>query len=153
MLTDLRLLKNINLEGLNTIDVYEREGGYCSMRKALVEMDQDAVLQELEGSGLRGRGGAGFAMGKKAGFIPKGTMDKFLCCNADESEPGTFKDRLLMQKNPHLLIEGMIIAAKAAGANKAFIYIRGEYDLQAGIMERAVEEAYAAGYLGRNILD
>src|SRR3954469_947735 len=153
MLTELRVLKNINLTGLNTIDVYERTGGYRAMRKALTEMDQDAVLQELDGSGLRGRGGAGFAMGKKAGFIPKGGMDKFLCCNADESEPGTFKDRLLMQKNPHLLIEGIIIAAKAAGANKSFIYIRGEYDLQAGILDRAVEEAYARGYLGRNILD
>jgi NADH-quinone oxidoreductase subunit F len=153
MLTDLRLLKNINLENLNTIDVYERVGGYRAMRKALSEMDQDAVLQELESSGLRGRGGAGFAMGKKAGFIPKGTMDKFLCCNADESEPGTFKDRLLLQKNPHLLIEGMIIAAKAAGANKSFIYIRGEYDLQATILEKAVDEAYARGYLGSNILN
>jgi NADH-quinone oxidoreductase subunit F len=153
MLTELRLLKNINVEGLNTIDVYESVGGYRSMRKALFEMDQDAVLQELEASGLRGRGGAGFAMGKKASFIPKGTMDKFLCCNADESEPGTFKDRLMMQKNPHLLIEGIIIAAKAAGANKAFIYIRGEYDLQAGILEEAVREAYGRGYLGSNILD
>ena len=150
---ELRLFKDINLPGLNGIDVYEGIGGYRSMRKALLEMDQDAILQELDGSGLRGRGGAGFAMGKKASFIPKGAMDKYLCCNADESEPGTFKDRLLMQKNPHLLIEGIIIAAKAAGANKAFIYVRGEYDLQAGIVERAVEEAYARGYLGPNILD
>ena len=150
-LTELRLLNNINVPGLNGIDVYERLGGYRAMRKALTEMDADAVLQELEASGLRGRGGAGFSMGKKASFVPKGAMDKFLCCNADESEPGTFKDRLLMQKNPHLLIEGMVIAAKAAGANKAFIYIRGEYDLQAGILERAVEEAYARGYLGRDV--
>src|ERR671929_401781 len=153
MLTELRLLKNINLENLNTIDVYERVGGYRSMRKALLEMDQDSVLQELEASGLRGRGGAGFAMGKKASFIPQGTMDKFLCCNADESEPGTFKDRLLMQKNPHLLIEGIIIAAKAAGANKAFIYIRGEYEHQADILDAAVVEAYEKGYIGENILD
>src|SRR3982750_3897626 len=151
-LDELRLLKDINLPGLAGIDVYERVGGYRAMRKALLEMDEDAVLQELDGSGLRGRGGAGFAMGKKAGFIPKGSMDKYLCCNADESEPGTFKDRLLMQKNPHLLVEGMIIAAKAAGANKSFIYIRGEYDLQATILERAVKEAYARGYLGRDIL-
>src|SRR3954462_211895 len=152
MLTELRLLKNINLANLNTIDVYERVGGYRALKKALLEMDEDEVLNELEGSGLRGRGGAGFSMGKKASFVPKGDMDKYLCCNADEAEPGTFKDRLLMQKNPHLLVEGMVIAAKAAGANKAFIYIRGEYDLQAGILERAVEEAYARGYLGRNIL-
>jgi NADH-quinone oxidoreductase subunit F len=152
MLTELRLLKNINVPGLTGLDVYERVGGYRAMRKALGEMDQDAVLQELEASGLRGRGGAGFAMGKKASFIPKGAMDKYLCCNADESEPGTFKDRLLMQKNPHLLVEGMIIAAKAAGANRAFIYIRGEYELQARALEEAVREAYAKGYLGSNIL-
>ncbi len=79
-------------------------------------------------------------------------MDKYLCCNADESEPGTFKDRLLIQKNPHRLIEGMIIAAKAAGANRAFVYIRGEYSLQADILDAAVEEAYAAGYLGEGIV-
>jgi NADH-quinone oxidoreductase subunit F len=153
MLTELRLLKNINVPGLTGLDVYERLGGYRAMRRALTEMEQDAILQELEASGLRGRGGAGFSMGKKASFIPKGGMDKFLCCNADESEPGTFKDRLLMQKNPHLLVEGMIIAAKAAGANRAFIYIRGEYELQARTLEKAVEEAYAKGYLGTNILD
>jgi NADH-quinone oxidoreductase subunit F len=152
MLTELRLLKNINTPRLNEIDMYERVGGYRAMRKALLEMEDDAILNELEASGLRGRGGAGFSMGKKASFIPKGAMDKFLCCNADESEPGTFKDRLLMQKNPHLLIEGMVIAAKAAGANRSFIYIRGEYDLQATILENAVEEAYAKGYLGSDIL-
>src|SRR3954470_4967146 len=152
MLSELRLLNNINVPGLAGIDVYERLGGYRAMRRALTEMDEDAVLGELEASGLRGRGGAGFSMGKKASFVPKGSMDKYLCCNADESEPGTFKDRLLMQKNPHLLVEGVIIAAKAAGANKAFIYIRGEYDLQAGILENAVQEAYGKGYLGANIL-
>src|ERR687884_2087430 len=115
MLTELRLLNNIDVSGLNTIDVYERLGGYRALRKALTEMTEDEVLNELEESGLRGRGGAGFAMGKKASFMPKGTMDKYLVCNADESEPGTFKDRELMQKCPHMLIEGMIIAAWAAG--------------------------------------
>jgi NADH-quinone oxidoreductase subunit F len=152
MLTELRLLRDINVPGLAGIDVYERLGGYRALRKALLDMEEDAVLHELDASGLRGRGGAGFSMGKKASFVPKGAMDKYLCCNADESEPGTFKDRLLMQKNPHQLIEGMVIAAKAAGANRAFIYIRGEYELQASTVERAVEEAYAAGYLGENIL-
>jgi len=122
------------------------------MRKALLEMDEEAIVSELESSGLRGRGGAGFSMGKKASFIPKGGMDKYLCCNADESEPGTFKDRLLMQKNPHRLIEGMIIASFAAGANRSFIFIRGEYELQAGILDAAVLEAYQAGYLGERIL-
>jgi NADH-quinone oxidoreductase subunit F len=146
------LLDGIDEPGLNTIDVYERLGGYQSMRKALTEMEPEAVLEELKNSGLRGRGGAGFSMGMKASFMPKGTMDKYLCCNADESEPGTFKDRLLMQKNPHRLIEGIIIAAVAAGANKAFIYIRGEYSMIADILDAAVNEAYGKGYLGENIL-
>ena len=146
-------MKHINEPGLATIDVYERLGGYRAMRKALIEMEQDEVLHELEASGLRGRGGAGFSMGKKASFLPKGAMDKYLCCNADESEPGTFKDRLLMQKNPHLLIEGIVIAAVAAGANRAFIFIRGEYELQAEVLDRAIAEAYDRGYLGERILD
>jgi NADH-quinone oxidoreductase subunit F len=146
------LLEHIDEPDLNTIDVYERLGGYRSMRKALLEMSVEEVLHELEESGLRGRGGAGFSMGKKASFIPKGTMDKYLCCNADESEPGTFKDRLLMQKNPHLLVEGCIIGSIAAGANKGFIFIRGEYELQASILEAAVAEAYERGYLGERIL-
>jgi NADH-quinone oxidoreductase subunit F len=146
------LLDGIDEPGLNTIDVYERLGGYAAMRKALTEMDVDAVLAELKDSGLRGRGGAGFSMGTKASFMPKGAMDKYLCCNADESEPGTFKDRLLLQKNPHRLIEGIIIAAVAAGANKAFIYIRGEYAFLADILDTAVKEAYGRGYLGDNIL-
>jgi NADH-quinone oxidoreductase subunit F len=110
------------------------------------------VLQQLLDSGLRGRGGAGFAMGKKASFLPKGTMDKYLVCNADESEPGTFKDRELMQKSPHMLVEGMIIAAYAADVNRSFIYIRGEYEQQAKILEGAIEEARQAGYLGERIL-
>jgi NADH-quinone oxidoreductase subunit F len=94
-------------------------------------MTREEVVHELDVSGLRGRGGAGFSMGKKASFMPHGAMDKYLVCNADESEPGTFKDRELMQKSPHMLIEGMVIAAYAVGANRAFIYIRGEYELQA----------------------
>ncbi len=152
MLDELRLLKGINEPELATLDGYERAGGYQAMRKALLEMEPDEVLNQLEESGLRGRGGAGFSMGKKASFIPKGTMDKYLCCNADESEPGTFKDRELMQKNPHALIEGMIIAAYAAGINRAFIYIRGEYAEQADVLDAAVAEAASAGYLGERIL-
>src|SRR5215210_4347816 len=146
------LLANLDEPDLHTMDVYERLGGYRALRKALLEMTPDTVLHELEDSGLRGRGGAGFAMGKKASFIPKGAMDKYLCCNADESEPGTFKDRLLMQKNPHLLIEGCIVGAIAAEANKGFIFIRGEYALQADILEAALGEAYEHGYLGERIL-
>jgi NADH-quinone oxidoreductase subunit F len=145
------LTANFDVANLDLIHVYESTGGYRSARKAALEMTQDEVLEQLESSGLRGRGGAGFSMGKKASFIPKGSMDKFLCCNADESEPGTFKDRLLMQRNPHLLIEGVIIGAIAAGANRAFIFIRGEYSAQADILDRAVEEAYGEGYLGEGV--
>ena len=147
------LTEGFGTENLTDIEVYERHGGYRAMRKALLEMDPDEVLHELEESGLRGRGGAGFAMGKKASFIPRGDMDKYLCCNADESEPGAFKDRMLMQKGPHRLIEGVIIGAVAAGANKTFIYIRGEYQLQAEILDAAIAQAYERGYLGERILD
>jgi NADH-quinone oxidoreductase subunit F len=145
------LFENIDEPGLATIDVYERRGGYESLKKAL-KLPREEVLQNLLDSGLRGRGGAGFAMGKKASFLPKGTMDKYLVCNADESEPGTFKDRELMQKSPHMLVEGIVIAAYAADINRSFIYIRGEYQQQAEILERAIEEARAAGYLGERIL-
>jgi NADH-quinone oxidoreductase subunit F len=146
------LLEHIDEPDLHTIGVYEHLGGYRPLRKALFEMRPEEVLQELEESGLRGRGGAGFSMGKKASFIPKGTMDKFLCCNADESEPGAFKDRLLMQKNPHQLIEGCVIGSIAAGANKGFIFIRGEYAFQADILDAALSEAYGRGYVGERIL-
>jgi NADH-quinone oxidoreductase subunit F len=147
----LNLTANYGEVDLHKLEVYERLGGYRSARKAVLDMTEDEVLHELEASGLRGRGGAGFSMGKKASFVPKGTMDKYLCCNADESEPGTFKDRLLMQRNPHQLIEGCIIGAVAAGANKAFIFIRGEYETQAKILDAAIVEAYEKGYLGAGI--
>src|SRR3954470_19360501 len=145
------LYQDIDTPGLNTREVYERHGGYAMLRKAL-QMEPGAVLEEMLASNVRGRGGAGFAMGKKMSFIPKGTMDTYLVCNADESEPGTFKDRELMQKNPHQLIEGIIIGAYAVGANKSFIYVRGEYDHQADVLDAALAEAYAAGYLGERIL-
>ncbi|HEV2724578.1 MAG TPA: NADH-quinone oxidoreductase subunit NuoF [Thermoleophilaceae bacterium] len=145
------LTEKIDEPGLHTMEVYERRGGYRSARKALFDMTQEEVLEQLEASGLRGRGGAGFAMGKKASFMPKGSMEKYLCCNADESEPGTFKDRLLMQKNPHLRLEGIIIGAIAAGATRSFIFIRGEYETQAKILDAAVTEAYEKGYFGEGI--
>jgi NADH-quinone oxidoreductase subunit F len=144
------LFADIDEPGLRTREVYERRGGYESLRSALA-MTADEVLKELEASGLRGRGGAGFSMGKKASFLPKGAMDKYLVCNADESEPGTFKDRELMQKTPHMLLEGIVIASYAAGANRGFIYVRGEYELQAEILDAALSEAQAAGYVGDDI--
>jgi NADH-quinone oxidoreductase subunit F len=151
MTAPLLLFKDIDEPGLDTLDVYARRGGYEALRKAL-SMTPAEVLHELEVSAIRGRGGAGFAMGKKISFLPKGAMDKYLVCNADESEPGTFKDRELMQKSPHMLIEGMVIAAYAGGITRSFIYVRGEYDLQAQKLEAAVEEAKAAGYIGDRIL-
>jgi NADH-quinone oxidoreductase subunit F len=145
------LFERIDEPGLATLDVYKRRGGYASLERAL-RMPREEVLQNLLDSGLRGRGGAGFAMGKKVSFLPKGAIDTYLVCNADESEPGTFKDRELMQKSPHMLVEGMIIAAYAADANRSFVYIRGEYEQQAEILERAIQEARDAGYLGERIL-
>jgi NADH-quinone oxidoreductase subunit F len=145
------LFKDIDEPGLNTLAVYEARGGYASLRKAL-QMAPEDVLKELEASGLRGRGGAGFAMGKKVSFLPKGAIDKYLVCNADESEPGTFKDRELMQKTPHMLLEGLIIASYAAGTSRSFIYIRGEYVQQADILDAALSEAREAGYIGDRIL-
>ncbi len=145
------LYKDLDEPGLNTRKVYEKRGGYKMLRKAL-KMQPQTVLEEMLASNVRGRGGAGFAMGKKMSFIPRGAMDKYIVCNADESEPGTFKDRELMQKNPHLLIEGMIIAAFAIGANKSFIFIRGEYEHQADVLDAALAEARDAGYIGENIL-
>ena len=147
------LLKNAADPNLRTLDGYKGYGGYATLEKALKEMEGEEILKELEESGLRGRGGAGFAMGKKASFLPRGEMQKYLCCNADESEPGAFKDRELMLRNPHQLIEGIVLAALAADITMAFIFIRGEYDLQADILDAAVAEAYDAGYLGKSILD
>jgi NADH-quinone oxidoreductase subunit F len=145
------LFHDIDEPGLNTLEVYERRGGYESLRKAMALQPQQ-ITDELLASNVRGRGGAGFAMGRKVSFMPAGQMDKYLVCNADESEPGTFKDRELITKTPHTLIEGMIIAAFAAGATRSFVYIRGEYQQQADILDAALAEAYAAGYLGENIL-
>jgi NADH-quinone oxidoreductase subunit F len=146
------IFKDIDQPGLHTLDVFKSRGGYGDRLKRALQMPREALVEELKASGLRGRGGAGFSMGMKASFMPKGTMDKYLVCNADESEPGTFKDRELMQKIPHLLIEGMIIGAYAAGASKSFIFIRGEYAQQADILEAAIVEAKAAGLVGENIL-
>ncbi|HEY2398274.1 MAG TPA: NADH-quinone oxidoreductase subunit F, partial [Solirubrobacteraceae bacterium] len=150
-MTEKLLFADIDEPGLDTRAVYERRGGYASLRKALAMTPED-VLAELEASGIRGRGGAGFQMGKKVSFLPKGSMEKYLVCNADESEPGTFKDRELMQKNPHMLIEGLIIASYAAGAERSFIYVRGEYALPAEKLDAALAEAGEAGYIGEDIL-
>lgn len=147
------LLQHDNVQGINTYDVYRQHGGYASVEKALKSMSPEAVVEEVKKSGLRGRGGAGFPTGMKWSFLAKPPgVPRYLVCNADESEPGTFKDRYLMERIPHLLVEGMITSSFALGANQSYIYIRGEYFYVARILEKAIEEAYANGWLGKNIL-
>lgn len=147
------LLEKINVPGIKTYEVYRANGGYASVEKALKTMTPEAVVEEVKTSGIRGRGGAGFPMGMKWSFIDKKSgKPRHLVCNADESEPGTFKDRFLMEYIPHLLIEGMIVSSFALEAHLSYIYIRGEYMWVYKILERAIKEAYAAGWLGKNIL-
>ncbi|HRK06956.1 MAG TPA: NADH-quinone oxidoreductase subunit NuoF [Pseudobdellovibrionaceae bacterium] len=134
-----------------TLEGYKKLGGYQVLEKAL-KMQPQQIIDEVKASGLRGRGGAGFATGVKWGFLPNNGEPRYLLCNADESEPGTFKDRLMMERAPHQLIEGMIISAFAIKAKKAYIYIRGEYTGPAAILEKAIAEAKAAGYIGKNVL-
>jgi NADH-quinone oxidoreductase subunit F len=147
------LIEQVNIPGIETFDVYRKNGGYRSVDKAIKTMSPDDVVEEVKKSGLRGRGGAGFPTGMKWSFLakPEG-VPRYLVCNADESEPGTFKDRYLMEYLPHLLIEGMITSSYALGCNLSFIYIRGEFMWILDILEKAIAEAYAQGYLGKNIL-
>lgn len=147
------LLEHDNVPGIETFEVYRKQGGYRSVEKALKKMSPQEIVEEVQKSGLRGRGGAGFPTGMKWSFLakPEG-VPRYLLCNADESEPGTFKDRYLMEKIPHLLVEGMIVSSYALGANTSYIYIRGEYMWVLDILEKAIAEAYAAGFLGKNIL-
>ncbi len=145
------LLDKVNVAGIEGYEVYRKEGGYASVEKAFT-MQPDQIVNEVKTSGLRGRGGAGFPTGLKWSFLakPEGVA-RYLVCNADESEPGTFKDRYLMEKIPHLLIEGMIASSFALGAHTAYIYIRGEYAYVYKILEKAIKEAYTEGWLGKNI--
>ena len=147
------LLGKTNVEGIRGYEVYRREGGYRSVEKALKTMSPEQVTDEVKKSGLRGRGGAGFPTGMKWSFIakPEG-VPRHLVCNADESEPGTFKDRYLMEFLPHLLIEGLIVSSFALGSNVTYIYIRGEYAWITVILEQAIAEAKNNGWLGKNIL-
>lgn len=148
------LLANDHIEGIRKLDVYRKHGGYSSLEKALKTMTPEQVVEEVKASGLRGRGGAGFPTGMKWSFIAKPAgVPRYVVCNADESEPGTFKDRYLMERIPHLLIEGMIASSFALGARTSFIYIRGEYFYVARILEQAIAEAYEAGLLGKNIMN
>jgi NADH-quinone oxidoreductase subunit F len=147
------LTRNMHVPRLESIEVYESLGGYQALRKALSECKPAEVTDMVKRSGLRGRGGAGFPTGMKWGFVPKNSGSPvYLCVNADESEPGTFKDRLIIEKDPHQLIEGAIISAYALDCHRAFIFIRGELFYGAGVLNKAIGEAYAKGYLGKNIL-
>ena len=145
------LLKNIDVPGIRHYQAYRENGGYANAEKAF-KMTTDEILEEVKTSGLRGRGGAGFPTGMKWSFLakPEG-VPRHLVVNADESEPGTFKDRFLMEYIPHLLIEGVLISSFCLGSNTSFIYIRGEYAWVAEILEEAIDEAKAAGWLGKNI--
>jgi NADH-quinone oxidoreductase subunit F len=147
------LFQHVDIPDIHKPDVYVAAGGYTALKKALREMPPEQIVQEVKDSGLRGRGGAGFPTGVKWGFIPKGHPGPiYLVCNADESEPGTFKDRELMERNPHQLIEGMIITCYAIRSHLGFMYIRGEFAYAAAVLEKAIGEARAMGIVGRNIL-
>ncbi len=145
------ILRDLDIENLKDISVYEQHGGYQSLRKAVKEMTPDQVTDVVKASGLRGRGGAGFPAGVKWSFLPKGVFPRYLVANADESEPGTFKDREMMERNPHQFIEGIAIASYAIQCNHAFIYIRGEFPAAAAALARAIADAQARGYLGNNV--
>jgi NADH-quinone oxidoreductase subunit F len=153
LMTTKILTKNLHVSNLPQISVYESLGGYQGLAKTLREYSPADVIEIVKKSGLRGRGGAGFPTGMKWGFVPK-NLNKpiYLCINADEGEPGTFKDRLIIEKDPHQLIEGIIISAYALDCHHAFIYIRGEYTYGAKVLNQAIAESYAKGYLGNNIL-
>jgi NADH-quinone oxidoreductase subunit F len=147
------LTKNMHIPNLQQIGTYESLGGYAGLAKTLREYKPDEVIEIVKKSGLRGRGGAGFPTGMKWGFVPKQSgKPVYLCINADESEPGTFKDRLIIEKDPHQLLEGTIISAYAIGCHLAFIYIRGEFVYGSKVLNQAAAEAYEKGYLGKNIL-
>jgi len=147
------LFKDIDTPNLTAIETYRRGGGYETLGAVLGKQSPDECIEVVKASGLRGRGGAGFPTGMKWGFVPKQTPKaKYLVCNADESEPGTFKDRELMEKNPHLLIEGVILSAYAIQANTGYIYLRGEFAQIQRMLDRAIAEARAAGLLGDNIM-
>src|SRR5438093_337153 len=137
-------------EGDRSLDAFLASGGYEGLRKAL-RMPRDEVIETIKASGLRGRGGAGFPTGVKWGFIPRERKPAYLVCNADEGEPGTFKDRELMERDPHQLIEGMAIAAYAIEAGQAYIFCRGEFAFAGRQLERAIAEAYDAGFLGKRV--
>src|SRR6187549_1353004 len=151
-MTEPILTRYIREANCHTLAFYEKTGGYKALKKA-IGMTPDAVVEQVKASGLRGRGGAGFPTGMKWQFVDKKSpKPKYICCNADESEPGTFKDHVLMERNPHLLFEGCLIGCYAIGAKVAYIYIRGEFYHVQQVLEAELKKARDAGYVGKNIL-
>jgi len=144
--------RHINVPDIKKIDVYEEHGGYSALRKALGEMSPEDVQGVVKASGLRGRGGAGFPTGMKWSFMPKGVKPSYLVCNADESEPGTFSNREIILKHPHILLEGFILGCYAIGCNHGYFYLRGEFFKGYAVLRQALAEAKARGYVGQNIL-
>jgi len=147
------LTEHFGDDGFVSLKGYEAQGGYEAARKALTRMQPEKLIELVKDSGLQGRGGAGFPTGLKWSFMPKDAdRPRFLVCNADESEPGSFKDRILLERGPHQLLEGILIAAWAVGAEKTFLYIRGEYSEPARVMQQAIAEAGESGYLGQGVM-
>lgn len=152
-MSELVILRDVQDSELRPIQNYLKVGGYQTLKRVLLELKPEQIVDEVKKSGLRGRGGAGFPTGMKWSFIPKNVdKPKYLVVNADESEPGTCKDRVILERNPHLLMEGIVMGSYAIGAHCCYLYIRGEYYEQAQILGRAIEEAYQHGFLGKNIL-
>lgn len=151
-MSELVLFKHLIDPEVRNLENYKKLDGYKGLEKSL-QMQPDDIINEVKASNLRGRGGAGFPAGLKWSFMPKGEGQKYFLCNADEGEPGTFKDRCIMSENPHQLIEGMVIGGFAIGATVGYVYIRGEFKFVADILQVAIDEAYKAGYLGKNILN
>src|SRR5512135_2656920 len=147
------ILRDLDIPNIADIAVYEKNGGYSALRKAIKEITRDGEGNIVNLSGLRSLGGAGFPAGVKWSFLPKGVFPRYLVANADESEPGTFKDRQMMERNPHQFLEGIAIASYAIQCQHAFIYIRGEFPYAALCLERAIADAEKSGYLGEKILD
>src|SRR3989454_12508237 len=145
-------LRRVHLENSRSLDVYRANGGYEAIKKVLDSMSPDDVINEVKVSNLRGRGGAGFPTGMKWSFVPRDSpKPKYIVVNGDESEPGTCKDRMLIENDPHQLIEGVLIAGLAVNAHAGYIYIRGEYRYLIDIVDKAIAEAYERGYLGKNL--
>src|SRR6266542_2813808 len=151
-LTEHIIQRELDVENIHDFEVYLKHGGYEALRMALKEKQPADIVQMVKDSGLRGRGGAFFPTGVKWSFLPQGIYPRYLLCNCDESEPGTFNNHQIIDRNPHQLVEGVAIAAYAIECHTAFIYVRGEFAKGALNLQKAVESAYAKGFLGKNIL-